>query len=285
MQPASAQLFENKGELFTETDFFNREFIRDNKIKSIKGTVADKDDLKPIEQLNLRNEYYFDEEGRLKGILEEVASKDTTPLQLITLFEYDATGNVVVKRGSDRDGFFSWRYEYNDDGYMVRETYNRETNKGSSSADFELDRQIKVHTETFEYPVHTDEQQKKVFFNREGREYKTQMRYWGAYGHLTEELEVFTVSNRKTTKTYAYDEMHRLAKRTETSSHGSELVREFDYDDLGFVESEKVLRNGTLIKDIAYMYDPATYMLSARLIRDEEEQSIRIIQYETEFFE
>lgn len=281
----AAQILKNQGQLFEETNFFNQEFIRDNKIKAIKGSVADKADLKPIKDLGLRHEYYFNEDGLLTGMLEEVVGASGTIVQLLTLFEYNELGNVVVKRGSDLEGFYSWHYEYNSAGFLIRETYHRETNKGSSSEDFELDRQIKVFSETFEYPVATDKQQKKVFYNREGKEYKTLMSYWNEYGNLSEKLEVFTVTNRKQTKTYSYDEKHRLGMLTDKSSHGSTMEHQYSYDAMGFVEAEAITRNGKPNKEIEYMYDKATYLLTARLIRDEDTASIRIIQYETEFFE
>lgn len=282
---ANAQMLQNEGNLFADHRFFNAEFIRENGIKAIKGTVASKKDLEPIRQLNLRHEYYFNRNGNLTGTLEEVAGPSGEPVALLTVYEYNQQGQLTVKRGSDRDGFFSWHYEYDAEGRVVRETYYRETGSGTSAADFEPDRKIKVFSETFEYPVDTDTQQKRVYYNRDGLEYKTRMRYRNEYGNLTEELETFTVSNRKNSNTFAYDEKHRLKTFTEQSSHGNKLVHTYSYDSLDFVQSESIVKNDQQATEVQFMYDKATYLLSARLVRDEATATIHIYEYQTEFWE
>ena len=61
-----AQMLDNeKGDLFSETPFFNSKYIRSVNLKSIKGTISTKKELGTIKNIGKKEAYIFNRDGEL----------------------------------------------------------------------------------------------------------------------------------------------------------------------------------------------------------------------------
>jgi len=282
-----SQILLNNGHLFSDDpSFFNEEFIRKNKIRAIKGKIAEKRELKPIRQLGLVQEFFFDQQGRLKGQLETNKQTGGGKGKVLSTYEYDSKGRLKVWRGTDPDGFFSWSYNYDTDDRLAKKSYRRETSKSKDDGQFELDRQIEITSESYAYPYTSDKQTKRVYINGQGKPFKNIVSNFDEYGNLIEEEETYIVTKRRTRYSYEYDDFQRLAIKRETPSGnvGNTMEYRYRYDAYGNVEEEKIYRNGDLTLEREWLYDKATLLLSAMLIKDVGTGTIRIIQYEVEFW-
>ena len=108
----SAQMLKNEdANVLSEEPFFNENFIKSVRLKSLVGIVSTKRELGAIKSSSKRNNFLFDKNGYLYGHYKTKISHSKRDTNFI-FYEYNLDGNMVVKRYSDSYGFYSYSYKY-----------------------------------------------------------------------------------------------------------------------------------------------------------------------------
>lgn len=271
--------------IFSNNIFFREKFIRQNKIKSATTEISFKRDLQPIVKTGNVQGFEFDVSGKLIMQWETISIAGNIKDTAVTYFIYNKKNQLELKRSSDGYGFYSYYYEYDNTGNIIKQVYSRDENMGSKN-DFRLGKQFIISSESYQYELLSPKQKKRRFFNDNGMEYKSVITYFNEYGNITEEETRFVVTGRKSSITYKYDEYFRLSEKADYSTVSGEnkIVSVFTYDEFGNVLQEKISRNGTLKTTREFLYDKKTFLLEAQLIKDEATQTIHIYKYSYEFY-
>jgi len=134
----------SKGQTFSNTPFFNADFIKKNKIERITGYYSTKAESATIKKTNNIYVYQFNQKGEL--ITEfKTKNKDT----LVSQYHYDDNGNLSEIRKSDKYGFHSYHYTYDSIHRMLSQEYRRDINKTSDIINFELDKSYYISSEFY----------------------------------------------------------------------------------------------------------------------------------------
>lgn len=280
-----SQILDITQPLFTDEPFFNAQFIKQNKVKSITGSISSKKVRDIIRSKGLDYYYEFNQNGSLKMQLSTYLSgklKDSTTIS----YKYNDKGLIVTKRKNDSYGFFSHNYTYNENSNVVLQTYCRDENKYTTKKEFELKKQYIITTDSFSYKKYDDTQTKKYYYNSYKKIFKEQTNYYNEYGYLTEEYTKFIIGNKKKKITYEYDEQGRVSKKHTFTNIAEDikLTEEYTYDEIGNVLDIKTYNNEKHTKTKQFLYDSKTMLLTAQIIQDIPTEFLRIIQYRYEFF-
>ncbi|MDG1476972.1 MAG: hypothetical protein P8Q14_07480 [Vicingaceae bacterium] len=180
----NAQILGINQPLFSDLPFFNTQFVRQNNIKSIKGSISSKKVRDIIRSNNLDYSYQFNEDGTLKSQLSSHYSKGLKDSTVVS-YEYQ-NNNIILKRKSDSYGYYSYRYNIDDKGNVITQTYCRDENQFNAKKKFKLKKQYIIKKDSFSYQEY-DNQTKKKFYNNYGKKFKTQTNYYDSLGYLVEE--------------------------------------------------------------------------------------------------
>jgi hypothetical protein len=280
-----AQILDINKPLFSDLPFFNTEFIKANKIKSITGSISSKKVKDIIRTKGLDYSYQFNEDGTLKTQFSsylKIGLKDSTLIS----YTYNDKGNVAISRKSDSYGYFSYHYTYDSLDNIILQTYCRDENKYASKNKFELTKKYTITSDSFSYQKLSDTQFKKTYYNGYGKIFKEQTDYYNQYGYLIEEYSKFIIGNNKKKITYEYDEKGRLHKKHIyfNIAEDKKTTEIYTYDEIGNVLDIKTFDNEKHVSTKQFLYDKKTMLLTAQIIQEIESVFIRIIQYEYHFF-
>ena len=273
---------------------FSKEFVKQNKIKTITASVVDKPDGEIIRDKGLAQVYAFDTEGNLtRHYFNEITSLVKTETDIPAVYKkgrvvkrsytkvdfqyqydtlgtelfYTTNGYLIMKRVCIGDFYNSTYYEYFGDGLVSRQTLCKETNIAKPGEPFKLGVQTVLSEEKFEYEQLTPTQVKKKFLNDEGKPYKTGILNF--YPAVTgakpmDESYQFVVGFIRSEVKYAYDELGRLTEKlsTDNSSGISTDKIIYEYDAIGNVKTEKRFKNGTQTNEIIYLYEAPASLLA-----------------------
>ena len=297
---------------------FNKEFIKQNKIKLVKASVVDKPDGEIIRDKGLAENFLFDTEGNLiRHYYNEITSLAKTEIEIPAVYrhgrevkksstkinyeyQYDTLGTEYVftsngflkmKRVCIGDFFNTTYYEYFGDGLVNRQTLCKETNIAKKGEPFKLGVQTIISDEKFEYENLTQTQIKKKFLNDEGKPYKQGILNY-ANGKLTDENYEFVVGFIRSGTTYKYDANNRLTEKfsTDNSSGNTSEKVSYEYDASGNVLKEKKFKNGGQTDEKIFLYEqtspvnPVTKLLTSQADRQIQKESIKIVKYEYGFY-
>ncbi len=281
-----AQMLDINKPLFTDLPFFNTNFIKNNKIKSITGSISSKKVQDIIRSKGLDYVYEFNEDGTLKTQLSsylKIGLKDSST----TSYTYNEKGNIVAMRKSDSYGFYSYHYTYDSSDHIILQTYTRDENKYNSKDKFELNKNYIITSDSFSYQQTGEKQLKKIFYNSYGKIYKEQTSYYNEYGYLIEEYTKFIIGNNKKKITYEYDENGRLFKKHNFNNiaNDKKISEVYTYDEIGNILEINYYENEKHTSVKQFLYDKKTMLLTAQLIQEVETQFLRIIQYHYHFYD
>jgi hypothetical protein len=291
---------------------FSRDFIKQNKIKTITASVVDKPDGEIIRDKGLAQVYAFDTTGNLtRHYFNEITSLEKTETEipaiyrhgrvikkattkvdfqyqydtLGTEYHYTSTGYLIMKRVCIGDFYNTTYYEYFGDGLVSRQTLCKETNIAKKGEPFKLGVQTVLSEEKFEYENLTPNQVKKKFLNDEGKPYKQGILNF-VNGKPTDESYQFVVGYIRSGVTYAYDANSRLTEvLTSDNSSGYNTERTtYEYDENGNVKTEKKFKNADLTDEVVYLYDESKKLLTSQIDRQHQKSSIKILKYEYTFY-
>ncbi|MDX1349101.1 MAG: hypothetical protein R3279_02575 [Putridiphycobacter sp.] len=271
-----AQILDNSsGELFSEDPKFNSDFIRNNKVKSIKGYYSTKADYDRIRPTNNVYVYEFNEKGLLVKDYK-THYKDT----IVRGYEYNEKNQLIVMRQSDQFGFHSYHYVYDSLNRLISKEYRRDVNKNGSRVDFEIAQSLSVSTERFTYEQ-TDKHLKKNYFNSLGKLYKYAFFYTDSNGYLfREEMQAVNGNSREQT-IYTYNNNGFLKEKTSEKVLGEKITTriKFEYDQQNNILAQHYYRNGVYKTEFQIVYSSATMLLNALLARDIETNVITILKF------
>lgn len=282
-----AQIIDNAGgTAFTDDNFFNSSFIRTNKVQIIRGSVSTKREGEPMIQRSQFFHYEFDTKGRIILMMSTFASyssnRDTTIIQ----FEYNDKGLLSTKRRNDNNGFYSYNYEYDSLGRLIKETYCRDENCGVDRYHFKLGQRFVISSETYSYHQYVKNQKVKKFYNNYGLQYQEEFSYYNELGYLTEEVLRLTLSGKESKIQYEYDEKGRISKKNDISYvfGFNEISNTYTYDKLGNLDEQAIFHNGKQKTLRSLLYDKTTYLMTAQVMKDFETGLIYVFKYSYEFF-
>ena len=282
----SAQLLDNRRcEVFSGEPFFYTEFIRNNKIKSIKGSVSTKADLQLIKSKGLITKFVFDDAGNLIKQFDSFYRGKKKDSSIIT-YDYDEKKNITTKRMSDSYGFFSYNYCYNDKGDVVRKTYCRDENATNNKNNFKLKKQYTIVNETYSYARNDSSMQKNIF-NNHGSVYQKEYYTYDANRLLVKVVKKLTVNHKKAETTYRYNSEMKVSEMKIQKDMSKDVYSRFvyDYDQLGNIEVIDEYRNEELKTHKEVIYDKSTLLMKALLAQDVNSNFITITKFSYVFFE
>jgi len=276
--PIWAQMIVNQnGEVFENKPFFNKDFIRKNGIKFIRGNYSTKFDMDVIRPNDDRFVYEFDKLGQLYRQYK-IHLNDT----LVSTYQYDYKGNILVHKESNRVGYYEYRYTYDEKSRItsleVRRDYAAQQNKLS----FDLDQTKIVSKETYEYESLEGNDYKLKAYNAAGRIYKVQFFYHNEDGQLIK-MESALHNGRSRTKTsYSYNSTGQLISVKELSGKGFSIEEEklFEYDEKGRLSAKKIYRNKKLQNEDQIVYQDDADKLRAIISRGDEKNKLTILKFD-----
>lgn len=281
-----AQILDINKPLFSDEPFFNANFIRLNKIKSIKGSRSSKKVKDIIRTKGLDFYYEFNTAGNLTMQIstfhDPKLRKDTNVIN----YYYNNTNNLILIRKNDSYGYYSHEYSYDKSGGINKQTYCREENLCDAKNYFQLGNRYVIKSDSFSYQKLSDKQIQKTFYNNYKKAYKEQTDYYNELGYLTEEYTKFLIGNKKHRTTYQYDEKGRVIEIITNAdlNNPNTKTEKFFYDDLDNILEIKIYENDTYKISKQFLYDKTTFLLTAQLIQEVETEFVKIIQYHYTFF-
>lgn len=279
---SKAQILEINKPLFSEEPFFNTAFIQRNKIASITGSRSSKKVSDIIRQKGLDYQYLFNPNGTLKTQLSTFyVQKDKKDTNIIS-YQYNKQRTLTLKRKSDRSGFYSLNYQLDQKGNIVKQTYCRDENTYNSKNQFKLAKQYIIRADSFSYHQLNEQQLKKIFYNNYGKSYKEQISYYNDYGYLIAENTKFIIGNKKSKRTFEYDEKGRVSKTVDINKN-QVISKIYSYDEIGNILEIKIYDKDQFVTSHQYLYDEKTMLLTAQLIKDVETEFIQIVKYRYTF--
>jgi YD repeat-containing protein len=278
---ATSQLLNNSsGMAFTDVPFFNESFIRNNHLKSLKGTYTFKKMGDIMRQTNYVYVYEFDTLGRLSQSYETRKTeegKDT----MVLAYGYDNQGRLEFIRRKDGNGFLSTHYTYDSIGRKVREEYRRDIDSMGSLLHPQFERSTVLNFETMSYQDYPGQQQKTVF-NNYGFPYLQETSYFNADNYLIEREERLKMTSQTMRHTYEYNERGWISKISSVSVQdaGNNQELRFRYDGQGNLIEKHIYRNGVFTTDIQVIYNLQTGLLTSILTREVSSNFISILRFE-----
>lgn len=268
------------GEAFTNKPFFNKAFIANNKIKSIKGRFNYKKSGQAMYQTEYYYAYNFNRNGQLTSTYEtrkDDGTADTTWNEYI----YDALGSLIEHKQGTRKGKSSTIYRLDDKKRVVAEEYLTESIDSTGQKTVVL-----VNSETMTY----DDfglQLKKTVSNSYGLPYKTEMTYYDENGYLLEREERFSRTSNFHKQLYTYNEKGLLASITTFQKGNANPVEEerYQYDTYGNLTEKHLYKNGVFTTDTQIVYNEQTKLMTAVIIREVKTDFLMVIRFgEYEYF-
>lgn len=276
----NAQIIDNRGcKAFTDDPFFDIQFIKKNKVKSITGSISTKTKYGIITPNGLTTYFDFDKDGKqvtYYNTFHKGNSFDTT----VVKFTYNDSNKLLVKRRNDNYGFYSYTYSYDSSGNKTGEKYCRDENLGASKHEFKLGKQYIIIDERYKVEQVSATQKKVVYFNNYGKSYQEKLMNYDKKGYLISEEKTLLRSKKKNKTEYEYDYKGYVIKKTETSSVAGnfEEVHEYEYDKIGNLTSEKIYRNGKHKTTKTFLYYD-TMLLKAIILKDISSENLTITKY------
>lgn len=284
--PVNAQLIDNsEGISLLESTKFNPVFVRSNKIATIKGVHSVKRESDIIRTAAEHEVYHFDRVGRLVQV-EKIRNPGKGNTEITsTYYRFDTDGTLIDKVIADVQGATSYGFKYDESGRVISETCSRMESPRDTLSQVGPKRS-EIYTEEFRY-TELDNGYKRVTLNSYQRPYKEEFFYFDEHGYLVEERHRYLMNNRMGKKTYQYNERGLLEQKSVINNLAEPDTIQFNYsyDDAGNLLAAHELKNSTQVRRIEFLYDPASWLLNARLAKNEETELIRIVKYETEFFD
>ncbi len=278
-----SQILDMSLELKGKPSFFDANFIEKNKIVKITEKISLKREGEKMLFTKKQNIFCFDSIGTLSTKIHLIPKAHELGIDsFYTYFRHYPNKLIAEKRMNDRDGYYSYVYEYNDKNQLKTITYYREV-KPDTNLIKPIEKLI-ISKEIFGYENPSSAEQKTLFYNTAGKVYKEKISQYDQYGYLKREYTSFIIGSHKHELTYAYDNLGRLSEKTEMvrAFEKNETKWYYKYDQIGNIIEEIVYKNGKEFELIQYLYDK-NLLLSAKLIKEHHSNVINIYQYQYEF--
>jgi hypothetical protein len=277
---AYTQMLNPDKNLFSDEPFFNPEFIRKNKIKSLHTEHFYKPDKEMMYPKGLMIIYEFNADGHLSRQLSRFkipgGGYDTTYIY----YEFDPEGKWITKRTTDNFGFYSLGFKYDKKGNVVEEVYNRELNENQANGNFVLAKQYPIGVEKYEFNYVNPVFYKKRYLNNLSMPFKEVAFALNEQGKVVEETGTFLTTRMLERKTFKYDAEGKLVEKTEYSDVSKEVEfrYEYKYDEKGNLLEIKKFRNTELQVNTEFMLENNGF-ISAKLALDYAAKMIDVVKF------
>ncbi len=273
----NSQILDNKrGLAFTDQPFFNQTFIKNNKIKNIKGEITYKKAGDIMRKTEFTTIYEFNPLGLLTSTFEtkeEDGIRDTAQ----NIYQYSPKNYLILHRKKDASGYGTIVYERDSMNHVVVEESRRDLIDKYGH----LERSLLINRETMKYDTFPL-QQKKTVYNSYNLPYMEVMNRYNADGYLLETEEHLKMTSGKVKCVYEYNKKGLIsAIRTKANVDGK-FAEEwlFKYDELGNLTEKHIYKNGVFVTDIQIIYNAETKLLSSVLTREVSTNFIIIVRFQ-----
>lgn len=274
---SNAQMIYNlEGNAFTDIPYFDVNFIRVNKIKSISGSYSRKKDGDMIRNTNDVFEYKFDSLGYLISTFETKTENSKTDT-LMNFYTYTNGGKISLHRKSEYGGISSFHYIYDSLNRMIY-VENRRDVLGDSG---KVLQSFLINNESMKYfPIESG--WKKVIYNNYNLPYLEETEKRNTDGYLIETTQHMRMASSEYVKKYAYNEKGLLAR---ISMFHSELVAPYEewvfkYDNFGNVIEKHIYKNEKFTKDLQIIYDTKTQLLGSTIQKEANSNYMMILRFQ-----
>jgi hypothetical protein len=279
----SSQLIDNRlGNAFKEEMYFNQEFLWQNKIKSITGSVSVKRPNRPIESKPDMFVYRFNTVGLLQEI-DKVTSLMNSVDSLRVEYKRNSNGELAERSESGKKGYYSTRFVYDNEGRVIRLDYGKNENISTDARILQPGQRITINSESFTYAQSTPTVLRKNKMNNYGLHYASSVIVKNELGYVLSEVEELVMSAKTTTRNYTYD-LKGWVTKIETIDNSGREVRseEFKYDSLGNLLSVTYSKGNEVIEEIEVLYTE-TMLIEALLRENMQSKEIEITKFSYEF--
>jgi len=258
------QILENKnGQAFSNQPFFNSSFIKNNKIKSLKGYYVLKSRNKMMLDTKFEHVYNFNKLGYLESTYE-TRPGDGTPGINWNKYEYDSLGHLVRHEMTEKNGFKGIEYHYDTLGRITQEIHYRTFDTTNIDA-----QNILINEESWRYSS-SKNGIKRTKYNSYDRPYLDEFKEYNDLGYLVRREELIKMTSKRYTYAYSYDD-HGLLGSIEKIQVGIETpleVLNFRYDEVGNLIEKHLYKNGVFITDFQIIYNSKTKLLSTIITKN-----------------
>ena len=279
-----SQVIDNsKSFVFDDDPFFNTIFIKNNKVKSIHGVVSTKKELSTIKKTNLVVHFDFNEKGELVkqySSIKRHKKTDTT----FTMYTYSKSGNIITKRTNDAHGFYSYNYEYDQDGQLIKKTYCRDENASGDRYNFKLGKQYTIINESYSYSKQKNKILKNIF-NNNGRVYEKHESLYDSLGYLKQISKRLMIINKRSSIVYEYNERGFLKTVSTYKNNAETPITKFkyQYDEHGNLTYVDEYKESVHVIHKELLYEPSSFLLKTLITQDITTNFIKIIKFKTFF--
>jgi YD repeat-containing protein len=279
---AFGQVLDNRnGEAFTDKPFFNTSFIKENKLKKLKGTFTYKKQGQMMRATEFMYVYEFDTNGLLISTFEtrtDDGTKDTT----WNLYSYDDQHRLIKYSKTDMEGFVTTHYKYDSLNRLISEEFIRDIDSNGVVV-----RSLSFNKESFNYHVF-ENQTKRTRYNNYNLPYLDEYFNYNDEGYLLERIERVKMTSMVYTYHYEYNEKGKLAAIRKSSNRAEGYIEElkFQYDELGNLLEKHVYKNGIFTTDYQMIYNSKSKLLSTVITRQVSTNFLLILRFQDyEFFD
>lgn len=280
---AYAHMIKNDhGQALGSRPYFNCEYIKAHKIKSIKGYYISK---RPSDILREMQDVHVFEFNELGQVVREYKTmyNDT----LLNAFEYYENGKIKIARKSQGNEFYSYHYKYDDLGRLTRKEFRRDQNAGQHKLDFQQGSSEVMSIEKYEYENLDYNDYKRRCYNNEGELYREEFYYFD----LRKNLILYESRNKTgagySKSEYTFNASNQLIEMiSSTTLINTNITHyKFDYDEKGKLMGKYYYRNQVYVNESQLVYSNDSGHMVAVIIREEATGYMTIIKYkEFEFF-
>ena len=280
-----AQMLDNsKGAAFTDVPFFNKRFMKASKIKEIKGYYTFKKQGDILRESKYVYVYSFDSLGQLTRHYE-TASGDLITDTVVKFYEYDSKGNLAAKHISEKSGFLTTYYTYNDSNQVIKEEVWRDIDTLHSLLDPKIERSLLWNSETMSYEIYNGQHRKKIY-NSYGNLYMEETKLYDSLGYLSKVEELYPLTRNQLNTFYRYGDKGWIESIRTFKNIDTIPVNEvfFEYDTYGNVSAKKEYKNGVFTTEYQVIYSGRTGLLSSIIIREVSTNFLSIIRFQEPTF-
>jgi hypothetical protein len=266
-------LTNHHGEVFTDEPFFDQEFIRSHKIKSINGRYTYKPPGKPLKETNYWQVYEFDTLGRISQWWDtkpEDGSRDT----VFHKYVYNGKGLLIYK-------------SVGDSRIMTYESFMFDSLRRISSIESfyqyrNYDNVVTTRIQRKEYFTYElmGMDTVKVTMNSYQLPYLKMTTEYDSVGKVVKVDERFITTNEGTMTTFDYNKKGKLRAKNVRSTKEENFKERlcFVYDDKNNIKEKKVFKYETMVHETQFIFNESTNFLSAILTQENGSNFITILR-------
>jgi hypothetical protein len=269
------------GDAFTNKPFFDRDFIKKNRIKSMEGQYSRKKDGEVVKNTNDFFKYNFDTTGNLVSTIQvrsDFGKKDTS----YNFYVYNNYNQLLIHRKTENGGLTAIHYSYD----SLKRISSIEQKRDVISPEGNVLSSISINKETMKY-FKNDYGMKKVTYNNYGLPYMDEFEKWNEDGYKLEETQKLRMGSTEYAKRFKYNEKGLLASTAIYYNNSESPVEEttFLYDGFGNVIERKTYKEGVFTGELQIIYDNKTQLLGSTIEKLAGSNTLIILRIkETQFY-